>query len=318
MKNYSPRQKTFTPPSVQSSSINNSYTTTTATTTNNNVMQSSTRQKVEFYSGARFDTFLPSASSLPMPPVQWIDPTQRSQSTPSSPIPKNSISATKSIDIAAMFASTKPSTVAAVNGREQPKMTGKTTNNVTGNKQILKSNSYPGEKMLRNKFEQQHQQQQQNKKVVKNNNNNNDYKGQKPRNNNQNNRMKQKQKEKPTAATSKTFISTDNAATTTTTSVNSTTTTTVKPEIPVNKPVAVTSTVPQSPVSVSGKDISLNLMAMLGVMQMQTPAKSPLKSVEEKKSPAGYDYEFFATRPGSPEKYKEITNNLKLLLKVQA
>jgi hypothetical protein len=294
MKNYSPRQKTFTPPSVQSSSSINS------TSTNNNVMQSSTRQKkVEFYSGARFDTFLPSASALPMPPVQWIDPTQRSQSTPSSPIPKNSISATKSIDIAAMFASTP-----SANGREQPKMTGKTSNNVNGNKQILKSNSYPGEKMLRNKFEQQ---QQQNKKVVKNNNN--DYNGQKPRN--QNNRMKQQQqqqKEKPTAATSKTFIST--AAT----SVNSTTTTstTTKPEIPVKKPVTVASTtVPQSPVS--GKDISLNLMAMLGV----TPIKSPPKRVEERKSP-GYDYEFYATRPGSPEKYKEITNNLKLLLKVQA
>jgi hypothetical protein len=260
-------------------------------------MQSSTRQKVEFYSGARFDTFLPSASALPMPPVQWIDPnaTQRSQSTPSSPIPKNSISATKSIDIAAVFASTP-----SANGREQPKMTGKTTNNVNGNKQILKSNSYPGEKMLRNKFDQQ--QQQQSKKVVKNNNKI-DYKGQKPRN--QNNRtQQQQQKEKPTAATSKTFIST--AAT----SVNSTTSTITKPEIPAKKP-AVTSTVPQSPVS--GKDISLNLMAMLGV----TPAKSPPKRVEEKKSP-GYDYEFFATRPGSPEKYKEITNNLKLLLKVQA
>jgi hypothetical protein len=282
MRNYSPRQKTFTPPSVQSSSITNNTTP---------VMQS--RQKIEFYSGARFDTFLPSASALPMPPVQWIDPnaTQRSQSTPSSPIPKNSISATKSIDIAAVFCSV-PSNV-----REQQKMTGKTTtNNVNGNKHVLKSNSYPGEKTIHQ------QQQQQNKKVVKLNN---DYKGQKPRNNQQNNRKQQQQKEKPkpTAATTKTtLISTAATSVNSTTTTNSTTT--PKPEIPAK--TTVTST------PVSGKDIGLNLMAMLGV----TPTKSPSKAVE-KKTP-GFDYEFFATRPGSPEKYKEITQNLKLLLKVQA
>jgi hypothetical protein len=67
----------------------------------------------------------------------------------------------------------------------------------------------------------------------------------------------------------------------------------------------------------TGKEISQDLMQMLGVTPMQ---KSPPKeSVRPTTTPKAkiIDYGCLA-RAGSPEKYKEITNDLKLLLKVQA
>jgi hypothetical protein len=39
----------------------------------------------KYYAGAKFDT-IPAFSDLPAPPRHWIDPTARSQSTPSSPV----------------------------------------------------------------------------------------------------------------------------------------------------------------------------------------------------------------------------------------
>lgn len=289
MKNYpqSPRQKTFTPPSVQPAA---------------NVQ----RQKVEFYSGARFDTFLPSASALPMPPVQWIDSNaSRSQSTPTSPIPKTSISATKSIDIAAVFGSIP------FNNTQQKQMTPTTVNNRSSNgpnKQVLKSNSYPGEKVLRTKFEQPQQQQNNNKVAGKN-----DYKG-KQRNQgqvvNRKRENQQHQKDfknvKPTAATSKTLISTA-APTTTVIATNIS----GKPEKTFTIPAPQNST----SLTISGNEIGLNLMTMLGVTPTKVPPK--IEKIEEKKTPVIEDYSFLA-RQGSPQKYQEITQNLKLLLKVQA
>lgn len=278
MKNYtqSPRQKS--PPSVQSAG--------------SNVI--SPRQKVEFYSGARFDTFLPSASALPMPPVQWIDSNAtRSQSTPSSPIPKNSISATKSIDIAAVFGSLN------VQQQQQPNKTTNINNMPHGPavKQVLKSNSYPGEKVMRPRFEHpQHQQQTNNKKVVGKPEFRGKQRSQAQQPNVEGKNRKQQKDKKPTAATSKTLISTTAAATPTSGHTK-------------------TEKTQNSPGPISAKEFGQDLMTMLGVTPTKNPPKSPEK--EGKIPVISYDYGFYG-RPSSPEKYQEITNNLKLLLKVQA
>jgi hypothetical protein len=70
------RPKAFTPPNTQS-----------IIHARNVLMRNGGGKGGEYYAGAKFDS-VPSIAVLPSPPVQWTDSALRSQSQPSSPIPK--------------------------------------------------------------------------------------------------------------------------------------------------------------------------------------------------------------------------------------
>jgi hypothetical protein len=265
MKNYSPRQKSNTPV-LQSGHSGQKHPLTTNNRRDKNE---------EYYCGTRCDTFLPSVSDLPLPPSEWIDPNARSKSTPTSPIPKPTISATKSIDIASIFGTSSLPLVPNI--QQQP----------IKNPTSLKASSYPGEKIRIDKQKLQNNQQQKGNTSKMNKKNKRNLKEKE---------MTAKESSNPKTATAKTSSSNTAVAAQHTTSAAA-----VPP--PSTKSITVTLT---------GKEIGQDLMEMLGVH----PPKSIDKKMVLTPNVKPFDYGCMA-RSGSPEKYKDITNNLKHLLKVQ-
>lgn len=97
------RQKSFSPPTLHPMPAGETNSRTASP-----VLPGS-KNKEHFYAGARFETH-PSHVGLPVPPLHWTAPLQRSQSQPSSPVPTSVPQKGISVDLAMLFGHSSDST----------------------------------------------------------------------------------------------------------------------------------------------------------------------------------------------------------------